>query len=248
MQVPVAVYYESLCPDSAKFITEQLYPAMKSELRDVVEITFVPFGKSQYSTLGSDVTFTCHHGPNECYGNKVHACAIDKIQSDSYRLDSTRESLTLDFINCLMKAGKNFPDNVYPGQRCASESQVNWENIKVCANTTEGSALLRQAGDLTAKLKEPLTSVPTILFNEVSAARKLVAPPDSISRSRSHPAQQFDSKVNQNAQNNFVGTLCRYVGAPQPRICADHNAASGLARVSGLFATLLGLWLVRYLF
>ncbi|KAH8312150.1 hypothetical protein KR044_009600, partial [Drosophila immigrans] len=225
LQVPVAVYYESLCPDSAKFITEQLYPALKSELRDVVEITFVPFGKSHYSTLGSDVTFTCHHGPNECYGNKVHACAIDKIQSDSYRLDSTRESLTLDFINCLMKAGKNFPDNVYPGQRCASESQVNWENIKVCANSTEGSALLRQAGDVTMKLKEPLTSVPTILFNE-----------------------QFDSKVNQNAQLNFVGTLCRYVGAPQPRICADHNAASSLGQVSGLFATLLGLWLVRYLF
>ncbi|XP_060647231.1 GILT-like protein 1 [Drosophila sulfurigaster albostrigata] len=224
-KVPVAVYYESLCPDSAKFITEQLYPALKSELRDVVEITFVPFGKSTYSTLGSDVTFTCHHGPNECYGNKVHACAIDKIQSDSYRLDSTRESLTLDFINCLMKAGKNFPDNVYPGQRCASESQVNWENIKVCANSTEGSALLRQAGDVTLKLKEPLTSVPTILFNE-----------------------QFDSKVNKNAQVNFVGTLCRYVGAPQPRICADHNAASGLAKVSGLFTTLLGIWLLRYLF
>lgn len=48
-QVPVAVYYESLCPDSAKFITEQLYPALKSELRDLVEITFVPFGKSQVS-------------------------------------------------------------------------------------------------------------------------------------------------------------------------------------------------------
>lgn len=48
-QVPVAVYYESLCPDSAKFITDQLYPALKSELRDLVEITFVPFGKSQVS-------------------------------------------------------------------------------------------------------------------------------------------------------------------------------------------------------
>lgn len=49
-QVPVAVYYESLCPDSAKFITEQLYPALKSELREQVEITFVPFGKSQVSS------------------------------------------------------------------------------------------------------------------------------------------------------------------------------------------------------
>lgn len=34
----------------------------------------------QYTTLGSDVTFSCHHGPNECYGNKVHSCAIEHIQ------------------------------------------------------------------------------------------------------------------------------------------------------------------------
>jgi len=47
--VPISIYYESLCPDSAKFITEQVYPAVKGELRDVVELTFVPFGKSQVS-------------------------------------------------------------------------------------------------------------------------------------------------------------------------------------------------------
>lgn len=115
------------------------------------------------------MTFTCHHGPNECYGNKVHACAIEHIQANSYQVEYTRESLTMDFINCLMKAGKNFPDNVYPGQRCASENHINnWENIKTCANSTEGSVLLRKAGESTMRLKEPLTSVPTILFNEVS--------------------------------------------------------------------------------
>lgn len=35
---------------------------------------------TQYTTLGADVTFTCHHGPNECYGNKVQSCAIEHIQ------------------------------------------------------------------------------------------------------------------------------------------------------------------------
>lgn len=38
----------------------------------------------QYSTRGSDVQFTCHHGPNECYGNKVQSCAIDHIQVRIY--------------------------------------------------------------------------------------------------------------------------------------------------------------------
>lgn len=40
----------------------------------------------QYTTLGSDVTFTCHHGPNECYGNKVQSCAIEHIQVRVYIL------------------------------------------------------------------------------------------------------------------------------------------------------------------
>lgn len=34
----------------------------------------------QYLTQGADVEFQCQHGPNECYGNKVHACAIEHIQ------------------------------------------------------------------------------------------------------------------------------------------------------------------------
>lgn len=71
----------------------------------------------QFTTQGAETIFDCHHGPNECYGNKVHACAIEHIQANSYQVEFTRESLTLDFINCMMKAGKNFDDNVYPGAR-----------------------------------------------------------------------------------------------------------------------------------
>lgn len=41
----VAVYYESLCPDSIRFITTQLNPAYES-LKNYIEILFVPFGKS----------------------------------------------------------------------------------------------------------------------------------------------------------------------------------------------------------
>lgn len=36
--------------------------------------------REQFKTAGADVEFTCQHGPNECYGNKVHACAIQHIQ------------------------------------------------------------------------------------------------------------------------------------------------------------------------
>jgi len=58
--------------------------------------------------------------------------------------------------------------------------------------------------------------------------------------------QQFDN-VNERAQVNFVGTICKYVSAPQPRICNAHNGAStpSLASVSAILSSLLGLWFLR---
>lgn len=44
----VAVYYESLCGDSIRFITNQLNPAY-ADLKNYIEIFFVPFGKSWVS-------------------------------------------------------------------------------------------------------------------------------------------------------------------------------------------------------
>lgn len=123
----------------------------------------------QYSTQGSEVNFNCHHGPNECYGNKVHACAIEHIQANSYQTEFTRESLTLDFITCMMKVGKNFPDNVYPGAKCARDNHIsNWENIQQCANSTDGSQLLMRHGQTTMAFQNPLISVPTVVFRQVS--------------------------------------------------------------------------------
>ncbi|XP_061397584.1 GILT-like protein 1 [Musca vetustissima] len=223
VKVPITVYYESLCPDSAKLITEQIYPAVKGELKDHVNIEWVPFGKSQFSTQGSDVMFTCHHGPNECYGNKVHACAIEHIQANSYQVEFTRESLTLDFINCMMKIGKNFPDNVYPGAKCARDNQINtWENIQTCANNTEGSQLLMKHGQTTNHFMNPLKSVPVVVFKN-----------------------QYDAKVNDRAQSDFVGVLCSYISQPMPKICASRNSAVSIAAISAPFMGLLAYALTK---
>ena len=44
-KVVIEVYYESLCPDSQRFITEQLYPTWKT-LGKYMEVKFFPFGKA----------------------------------------------------------------------------------------------------------------------------------------------------------------------------------------------------------
>ncbi|TMW51357.1 hypothetical protein DOY81_003540 [Sarcophaga bullata] len=217
VKVPITIYYESLCPDSAKFITEQIYPAVKGDLKDHVDINWVPFGKSNYTTQGQDIIFNCHHGPNECYGNKVHACALSHIQANSYQMEHTRESLTLDFINCMMKAGKNFPDNVYPGARCARENNINtWENIQQCANSSEGNQLLMRHGQATMNFQNPLLSVPTVVFDN-----------------------KYEKSVSERAQDDFVGVLCSYVAKPMPKMCSDRNSAVSIAVSTPLMGLLV---------
>lgn len=45
-QVPVTVYYESLCPDSKAFIVDQLTPTVRGPLGNYIDLTLVPYGKS----------------------------------------------------------------------------------------------------------------------------------------------------------------------------------------------------------
>lgn len=88
---------------------------------------------------------------------------------NSYQNTHTRDSLILEYVNCLMKYGR---EPVYPGARCASAVQLaNWQIIEQCANTTEGSKYLQDYGVITQQLQPPLTSVPTIVFKNVSVCK-----------------------------------------------------------------------------
>lgn len=57
-QVKIAVYYESLCPDSKRFITQQLAPVWR-DFRGVVKVKMVPYGKSTVSR--------CSGKPNQTF-------------------------------------------------------------------------------------------------------------------------------------------------------------------------------------
>lgn len=88
---------------------------------------------------------------------------------NSYQNTKTRESLTLEYVSCLLRTAIQFKDSVFPGERCAKDLQLpNWNVIGECANSTEGSKLLQDYGERTNQLKPQLKSVPTITFNHVS--------------------------------------------------------------------------------
>lgn len=67
-----------------------------------------------------------------------------------------------------MLGSNNFPDSIYPGKKCAMQADLkNWEVIENCANSTEGSKLLQDNGQLTESLNPRLTNVPTVTFRHV---------------------------------------------------------------------------------
>lgn len=219
-QLNVKVFYESLCPDSAKFINTQLTPITK-DLLQYVDLHLIPFGKSSYNTQGSDVIFQCHHGPNECYGNKIHACVVENVQSDSYRKES-REELVLTYVDCLMSLSRK--DAAFPIEKCANAVQYkNWENIQDCANSTIGSKLLQRFGDQTHDFQAPLASVPTVVFKD-----------------------QYTPELQKRAVDNFRMTLCEQLHKDNvhAKECSEHGAAAmtKVSVVSLVLATLLAIF------
>ena len=79
--MPIAVYYEALCPDSQAFFINQLRPACYRLPNEVVQtIQLIPFGKAtMLANKRGSFDFVCDHGPRECFANKIHACVIRRL-------------------------------------------------------------------------------------------------------------------------------------------------------------------------
>ncbi|XP_026291926.1 GILT-like protein 1 [Frankliniella occidentalis] len=189
--VPVTVYYESLCPDSMKFFVNQLYPAMMTEsLLAHTDLTLIPYGFAQ-TNVSSDgsYSFTCQHGDRECYGNKVHACALQTM---------TEKGQLLRYLTCLFQTLYRDRTALYPSEKCADLTGVDpavKQSIVQCANSTKGDQLLADMGKLTPSRPE-LSWVPTVVLNNTKNQ------------------QDIDE-----AQTNLKGTICQYISDPKPSVC-----------------------------
>lgn len=164
-KVNVTVYYETLCSDSVNFITTQVYPLVSNHNKSIshyLNVTFVPFGKSKFNKSESGYTFECHHGEEECEGNKYHACAIKHI---------TNKDILYSYINCTATLGlKTKGSNYSAGKQCADELKVDFDTLNTCVNGTEGADLLAMYGNQTLDLK--LDFVPSVTFNNVHNKEK----------------------------------------------------------------------------
>ncbi|XP_063908750.1 GILT-like protein 1 [Zophobas morio] len=148
----VSVYYESLCPDSKQFITTQLYPAYE-QISNYLNVQFFPYGNADITTSeDGTLNFTCQHGPNECYGNEIQACAISIDPQNS-----------IQFVDCAMASDDASNDENL--QQCAESSAISWDSIKECISSGLGDQLFVHYGELTDSAH--INFVPTIFFNGV---------------------------------------------------------------------------------
>ncbi|XP_076645060.1 uncharacterized protein LOC143354682 [Halictus rubicundus] len=182
-KIDVDVYYESLCPDSKRWIRVQLAESYHV-IKDYIRLNLIPYGKATQlidSSTGQ-WAFSCQHGPDECDGNKAQACAIHAIKNEE-PADRVQQ-LTESVVVCAMST--RFPPTEV--EKCAEKlwaSQKTQDIIRDCIAGPLSSELLAEHGKKTAALKLPISFVPTIVINGVY------------------------SKENQNkAYNNFLKLIC----------------------------------------
>ncbi|KAF7384664.1 hypothetical protein HZH68_014276 [Vespula germanica] len=150
--IHITVYYETLCPDSRSFFVKHLLPTYM-KLKENVEVTLIPYGKAMTTQNDYTYEFKCQHGPIECQGNMIHACAIDLIKD---------QSLLLNYLSCMIKNNIE-PVNIM--EVCAQKMNVDFNVILKCYSGAKGKELLARYGERTSALKPRISFIPTISLN-----------------------------------------------------------------------------------
>lgn len=152
--VHLGVFYESLCPDSKNFIVNQLQNAY-SKLSDIIFLELVPYGNAKEQQDGKLWKFTCQHGPDECYGNLMHTCAL---------LRGNNMSVVLRFIVCTMTSEQKPQQS---GPPCAKKLGIDFAVVSDCMNSTLGNTYEHDMAVLTELLHPKLTYVPWVTLSSV---------------------------------------------------------------------------------
>lgn len=155
-KVTLGVYFEALCPDSRRFIHDQLLPNFE-RLEPVMQVKLVPFGKAR--VLGNN-KMMCQHGQAECRGNRLMACVMKRAANasddgDNYDYNSPASLPVVRTIGCLFY--QQTRDSL---QECVAKNlaHVNVSQVEECAASDESYLMMerfeRETGNRPAYVPE----------------------------------------------------------------------------------------------
>ncbi|VAI06651.1 unnamed protein product [Triticum turgidum subsp. durum] len=141
-KVHVAIYYESLCPYSVRFVANHLFKAYRDGLLDAANLTLVPYGNA------------LQHGPEECLLNTVEACAIDAWPD---------VKVHLGFIYCVSDLVLKNKHREW--ESCFQKQGLDPKPVTECYKGERGHNLSLEYGRQTAELVPPHQFVPWVVVD-----------------------------------------------------------------------------------
>ncbi|KAJ8965016.1 hypothetical protein NQ314_004414 [Rhamnusium bicolor] len=153
-KIKVSVFYESLCPDSINFTVTQLTPAYEI-IADKIDLDFVPFGFAIADNESGEWNFTCQHGDGECYGNKVHSCALALFPKE----------ISTQFVLCAMASDDSSSEENL--RECAATTKIAWPSLQQCLTSGKADELLAANGIRTSSVDPSIDFIPTIIYNDI---------------------------------------------------------------------------------
>ncbi|KAK1562862.1 hypothetical protein Q3G72_018215 [Acer saccharum] len=158
-KVDLVLYYETLCPACADFITTDLVKIFQTDLNTIVNFRLVPWGNAKVI----NGTIVCQHGEDECYLNVIDACIIKAWPEVKKHFP---------FISCIEAENsamqvKHSKDVEKSWRKCAYNLGFPQEPIDKCYNSGEGIKLSLRYGNETGRIIPPHEYVPWITVNDV---------------------------------------------------------------------------------
>jgi len=151
--VKVDIFYETKCPDSIRFIKDQMWPVFTTLYGSgIVDLNLYAYGNTEEKkTESGGFQFSCQHGALECH--------LDTIESCVGFLYPKKED-GIEFVYCVANNA-----SLNGAQKCAEKLKMDWGTILRCSQGPLGSKLTHEAGVAT-----PMhTFIPWIVIDDDSS-------------------------------------------------------------------------------
>ncbi len=128
--IDVNLFYNVFCGDSVRAFRYSALPFYKNrEMFPNINLKLIPGAKMSYEITDKNIYFSCKHGDNECFGNTMHACALNKLS----------KSEAFKYIICYMNYIAYYRlDNYGVNEYCSQMQNISTNLLTDCAQGNEG--------------------------------------------------------------------------------------------------------------